>query len=210
MTPYKNKVIKGIMETDATDEAVNSLIKKYGTTRIPEKVISAMGEKGRAAYRSAIISEKVAKATTGQGDGAILSISGLAKSIEDDAARLKTVFAPKESAELLAFANVLRHMESSQLANTVQQNGSKLAPLMLGLGGAGTAATAGAPVAGAALGVGILGRMFTSGPFKKYTLAASKLPPGHPMLEKILEEAVRAMPRTTGAMLGQSTDQVEE
>ena len=62
----------------------------------------------------------------------------------------------------------------------------------------------------AVLGLGMLGKFFTSGPGKKFTLAAASLPPGHPMLEDIISKAVKTIPRTLGSASGQNEQQVEE
>ena len=169
------------MKSGTPDEIFQKFI-KYNKTDRAQKLYNALDTKGRGAIKAGLLTQALQKATNQGANGIAFSPAKFAGELEKLQGATGVFFRGVDKKEIDGFSKLMRHVQRAGQVAENPPTGNRMIFL--------TAMTALAQPTTAA---GIVGTtvakrlLFTTDAGKRLLLASSRLPPGHPKLERAME-----------------------
>lgn len=196
IVPFKEAGFKDLAKT-AEPEKVWRYLLANNTGSRAVRMYNGLDRAGRSAVKYGLVREAMENATGPKGT---FSPARFAKYIEDHDQAVATFFKGAERQDIDGFVNLMRHIERAGQFAENPPTGNRLIPYLVG-GAAVMEPTAAASIAVGGLGVRYL---FQTQPGRGMLIAASKMKPGSPELERLIGTITRYV--TSGAVSAQAND----
>ena len=196
IVPFKEAGFKDLAKT-AEPEKVWRYLLANNTGSRAVRMYNGLDRAGRSAVKYGLVREAMENATSPKGT---FSPAKFAKYFEDHDQAVATFFKGKERQDIDGFVNLMRHVERAGQYAENPPTGNRLIPYLVG-GAAVMEPTAAAGIAGSGLAVQGL---FQTQVGRGMLIAASKMKPGSPELERLIVTITRYV--ASGALAGQAND----
>lgn len=198
VVPFKGKVISKTLASETPDRAISQFLS--GGRDKAKLLFDALDDTGKETMRGAFILEATKKATSENGIFSPAKFASQMKKYEDASG---VFFQGNDKVVIDGFSKLMRHASEHGRFAENPPTGQRVGD-MLAAGGIAGGIASGNPVLTAVLGGTTIGsaRLFkfmTAGGGKALTMAASKLEPGSPMMQNILDQALKQIPKAAAA-----------
>lgn len=196
IVPFKEAGFKDLAKT-AEPEKVWRYLLANNTGSRAVRMYNGLDRTGRNAVKYGLLREAMENATGPKGT---FSPARFAKYVEDHDQAVATFFKGAERQDIDGFVNLMRHVERAGQFAENPPTGNRVIPYLIG-GVAALEPSAGASVAGGTLAVKSL---FQTQAGRGMLIAASKMKPGSPELERLIGTITRYV--ASGALAGRAND----
>lgn len=193
VVPYKDTALANALKNLEPDQVYGKFIKQATTPDKATTFYRSLDPRGRAAVRLGMVEEALDAATqTTRGDFSPTKFAQYLERIRDS---YQVFFRGPERAELDGFVNLMRHIERAGQFAENPPTGQRLANLLFVTAtGGGVFAAPGTTAASLTLTLGAR-ELFTSTAGRRLLIAASRLPEDAPQWQRIIDTAMREIPR---------------
>lgn len=191
IVPAKDRTLAQALTKADPDEIYGKFIQRGDKVGRPQRFYNALDDKGRAAVRYGIVKNAYEKAF--DGDRNLFSPAKFATAIKDTKGASGVFFKGAAKQELDGFANLMRHVERSRQAIDKPMTGVQNIPYLIGGGALGAAFLAPGATAAVAGSTVVFKKLLTTDSGRRFLLASSKLKPGSPTMQKLVEKAGKSL-----------------
>jgi hypothetical protein len=196
IVPFKEAGFKDLVKTAEPEKAWRYLLANNTESRAV-RMLNGLDRQGRAAVKYGLVREAMDTATDPKGN---FSPAKFAKYLEDHDSAVNTFFKGAERQDIDGFRNLMRHVERAGQFAENPPTGQRVIPWLVG-GAAFMEPNVAAGVAGGGLTVRAL---FQTNTGRNMLMAASRIKPGTPEMERMLERITRYA--ASGATAAQASD----
>ena len=192
VVPFKDRQLANAMKDAHADEIYTKFV-QAGKGDRAEHFYGALDARGQAAVRYGMVANAMEKAVDETRN--VFSPAKFALAMEKIKDARGAFFRGAAKQEIEGFTKLMRHVERAGQYAENPPTGQRVIPWLIG-----GAAAVNAPLAGQAAALsGIVRTMLTTGPGKRFLLAASKLEDGSRAMAKLLQRIEQTMPGMAGA-----------
>lgn len=189
--PAKDRTLAQALTKSDPDQVYNMFIKRGPQQGSAQRFYRALDDKGRAAVRYGMVKNAFDKAF--DADKNLFSPAKFATAVKEIGGATNVFYKGAAKQELDGFTNLMRHVERSRQALDKPMTGVQNVPyLIAALAGGGAFVAPGTTTAAAGSAV-VFKKLLTTDAGRRFLLASSKLKPGSPTMQKVIEKASKSL-----------------